>query len=249
MMAIDSVCGMTVDEKSTALRTEYQGSQYYFCSDNCRHKFLAAPQKYVHSVVQESAVNGKVYTCPMHPEVRSDRPGNCPKCGMALEPLQPSPAVASKTEYVCPMHPQIVRSEPGNCPICGMVLEPRTLSAQEEANPELVDMTRRFWVSSALAAPVFLMSTVADLAPAFMDRLVSHTDLQCIEFVMATPVVVWGGWPLFQRGWASLVNRSLNMFTLIALGVGVAWLYSVVALFAPALFPPVLRMADGTVPV
>jgi Cu+-exporting ATPase len=170
---------------------------------------------------------------------------------MALEPMMP-PAppgpVQAVTEYVCPMHPEIVRSEPGNCPICGMALEPRTASLEEAENPELVDMSRRFWFSTALALPTLLLAMGADLAPEFAGRFLSHAAIQWIQFVLATPVVLWGGWPLFQRGWASLVNRSLNMFTLIALGVGVAWGYSAVALFAPGLFPPALQM-HGVVPV
>jgi Cu+-exporting ATPase len=239
---------MTVDEHAAAGSAVHAGKTYYFCSPDCLHKFQAAPQDYVQPR-PAGRPPAAVYTCPMHPEVRSDGPGTCPKCGMALEPETPLAPVASKTEYVCPMHPQIVRSEPGNCPICGMALEPRTVSLEEEESPELIDMTRRFWVSTVLALPVFLMAMVADLAPDLAGRLVPHAALQWVEFILATPAVLWGGWPLFQRGWASLVNRSLNMFTLIALGVGVAWTYSVVALLVPGVFPPALRMADGTVPV
>ena len=191
-----------------------------------------------------------IYTCPMHPEIRRNAPGNCPICGMALEPLTPvAKPTPAAVEWVCPMHPQIVRDQPGNCPICGMALEPRGGAVEEAENPELVDMERRFKLSGALALPVFLLTMASDLAPTFTMRYVPHQVVQWIAFLLATPVVLWGGWPLFQRGWASLVNRSLNMFTLIALGVGVAWLYSVVALFAPGLFPPALRTMDGNVPV
>src|SRR5512143_3799792 len=246
-MASDPVCGMVVDQETAAGSAEYQGKHYYFCSTACLHTFQAAPQNYTRPPATPA-----VYTCPMHPEIRQNGPGACPKCGMALEPLLPSspPAPAkAATEYVCPMHPEIVRSEPGNCPICGMALEPRLARLEEAENPELADMSRRFWFSTALAVPVFLVAMAADLAPQSSARFVSHGSTQWIEFLLATPVVLWGGWPLFQRGWASLVNRSLNMFTLIALGVGVAWTYSIVALLAPGLFPPALRMADGTVPV
>src|SRR5512143_1969717 len=245
-MASDPVCGMVVDQETAAGSAEYQGKHYYFCSTACLHKFQAAPQNYAPPAAQSA-----VYTCPMHPEIRQNAPGTCPKCGMALEPVtppaSPAPSVAA-TEYVCPMHPEIVRSEPGNCPICGMALEPRLARLEEAENPELADMSRRFWFSTALAVPVFLVAMAADLAPQSSARFVSHGSTQWIEFLLATPVVLWGGWPLFQRGWASLVNRSLNMFTLIALGVGVAWGYSVVALLAPGLFPPSLRM-HGVVPV
>src|SRR5512139_3257345 len=248
-MAIDPVCGMTVDETAAAGSAEYQGERYYFCSTHCLHTFQAAPGDYVRPPAEQRAQSA-IYTCPMHPEIRQPGPGTCPKCGMALEPLLPPPAPAgSTTEYVCPMHPEIVRSEPGNCPICGMALEPRIASPAEEANPELADMSRRFWFSTALALPVFLIAMGADLAPGFTGRFLPHASIQWVEFLLASPAVLWGGWPLFQRGWASLVNRSLNMFTLIALGVGVAWAYSVVALLVPGIFPPALRMADGSVPV
>ncbi|MDO9219864.1 MAG: heavy metal-binding domain-containing protein, partial [Thiobacillus sp.] len=249
-MATDPVCGMTVDEQTAAGSAEYEGERYYFCSTHCLHKFEAAPRQYTR-LQEKSAVPSAVYTCPMHPEIRQDTPGICPKCGMALEPLVPPVPLApakAVTEYVCPMHPEIVRSAPGNCPICGMALEPRTASLEETENPELADMSRRFWFSTALALPVFLIAMVADLAPEFAGHILSHAAIQWLEFLLATPVVLWGGWPLFQRGWASLVNRSLNMFTLIALGVGVAWTYSIVALVAPGLFPPALRM-HGVVPV
>jgi len=249
-MATDPVCGMTVDEETAAGSAEYEQKRYYFCSTHCLHKFQTAPRNYT-SPAEKSAVPAVVYTCPMHPEIRQDAPGTCPKCGMALEPLMPqSPPtpVKTATEYVCPMHPEIVRNEPGSCPICGMALEPRTVSLEEAENPELVDMSRRFWFSTALALPLFLIAMAADLAPEFAGRFLSHAAIQWVQFLLATPVVLWGGWPLFQRGWASLVNRSLNMFTLIALGVGVAWSYSMVALIAPQLFPPALHM-HGVVPV
>ncbi|MFZ2302246.1 MAG: copper-translocating P-type ATPase [Gallionella sp.] len=186
-----------------------------------------------------------MYTCPMHPEIRQPAPGSCPKCGMALEPETPLPPGA--VEYTCPMHPEVVRSEPGSCPICGMALEPRNAVAED--NTELNDMTRRFWMSAALALPVFVMAMVTDLLPQTMPGFVSMTVLQWLEFALATPAVLWGGWPIFQRGWASVVNRSLNMFTLIALGVGVAWTYSVVAMLLPGIFPPAMRSMMGTVPV
>ncbi|MBY0576189.1 MAG: copper-translocating P-type ATPase [Gallionellaceae bacterium] len=188
--------------------------------------------------------SAKGYTCPMHPEIHQPMPGNCPKCGMTLEPE--FPVTTSTVEYTCPMHPEIVRSEPGNCPICGMALEPRNAPAED--NAELSGMTRRFWISTALAAPVFAMATAADMWPGFSTQWISFSKLQLLEFLLATPAVLWGGWPIFQRGWASLVNRHLNMFTLIALGVGVAWLFSVIGTFFPDLFPVTLRREDGTVP-
>lgn len=167
--------------------------------------------------------------------------------GLNLEQVPPVPAKSDATEYICPMHPEVVRNEPGSCPICGMALEPRNAPAED--NAELNDMSRRFWVSAALALPVFVMAMVSDLVPQAMPDFVSMTALQWLEFTLATPAVLWGGWPVFQRGWASVVNRSLNMFTLISLGVGVAWAYSVVAMLLPEIFPPAMRSMMGTVPV
>ena len=188
------------------------------------------------------------YTCPMHPEIRQDHPGSCPKCGMALEPVAPTQPV-SKTEYVCPMHPQIVRSEPGNCPICGMTLEPRVASATDEASPELADMTQRFWISVALTIPLIAIE-MSDMIPGRpLQRVMPAALRTWIELALATPAVLWSGWPLFVRGWASIVNRSLNMFTLIGMGVGVAYGYSLFAALFPNLFPDSFRAADGTVPV
>ncbi len=187
------------------------------------------------------------FSCPMHPEIKLAESGACPKCGMALEAITESPSI-TQTEYVCPMHPEIVRGEPGDCSICGMALEPRDVAVEEE-NPEFKDMTRRFGVSVVLALPVFMMAMVHDIAPNIMPDFVSIQLLQWIEFGLATPVVFWCGWPFFQRGWASIVNRSLNMFTLVALGVGVAWVYSVVAMFFPGFFPPAMRGETGTVAV
>jgi Cu+-exporting ATPase len=184
----------------------------------------------------------------MDPEVREDYPGACPKCGMALEPTLPL-APATRVEYTCPMHPLIVRPGPGSCPICGMALEPRTLIAEEAENPELVSMTRRFWTSVALTIPVLALG-MSDLIPGqALQHVLTMPAMGWIELALATPVVLWGGWPFFERGWVSLVNRSLNMFTLIALGTGTAFLYSLVAVLFPQLFPATLRGAKGEVPV
>jgi Cu+-exporting ATPase len=188
------------------------------------------------------------YTCPMDPEVHQDHPGACPKCGMALEASLPTIA-AKRVEYTCPMHPEIVRSEPGSCPICGMALEPRTVAANEEENPELVSMTRRFWVCVALTIPVIALG-MSDLIPGQpLQHILSMRAVGWSEFVLATPVVLWGGWPFFERGWASLVNRSLNMFTLVALGTGTAFLYSVIAVLFPQIFPATFHGMNGEAPV
>ena len=188
------------------------------------------------------------YTCPMDPEVQQDRPGACPKCGMALE-RSVALAPATKTEYTCPMHPEIVRDAPGSCPICGMALEPRTTVLAEEENPELISMTWRFWISVALTVPVLVLGMFEMIPGNPFERVFSMSMIGFTEFLLATPVVVWAGWPFFERGWASIVNRSLNMFTLIALGTGAAYLYSVAAVFFPQIFPAAFRGEHGEVPV
>ncbi|MGZ8184001.1 MAG: copper-transporting P-type ATPase [Methylobacter sp.] len=184
----------------------------------------------------------------MHPDVRQEQPGNCPKCGMTLEEVVDA-APGIRVEYVCPMHPEIIRNAPGSCPKCGMALEPRDVSGEEEENHELIDMSRRFWVSTALSIPVFIMAMAHDLMPSLIGGLLTLHQLQWLEFALATPVVLWGGQPFFQRGWASVVNRSLNMFTLIALGIGVAWIYSVLATFLPQIFPLLMRDENDAVAV
>ncbi len=264
----DPVCGMDVTPESEH-HIEYGGQDFYFCSEHCKTRFSADPAVYAgsgagshgysqhdagcgdHSCTTsvadlQPAMPGVKYTCPMHPEIVQDEPGVCPKCGMALEPMG-VPAM-TKVEYTCPMHPEIVQDHPGSCPKCGMALEPRTVTLEEDTS-ELDDMRRRFWVGVVLSLPVFLLAMVADLAPGWLPDGLSMRTVQWVEFVLATPVVLWGGWPFFVRGWQSVVTRNLNMFTLIALGVGVAWSYSVVALLFPQIFPPVMRHEGGTVPV
>ncbi len=188
------------------------------------------------------------YTCPMHPEVRQDGPGACPDCGMALEPATIT-LLSTRTEYICPMHPEVVRDEPGDCPICGMALEPKTVTAEEPPNPELIDMTRRFVVSTVLAVPLLAIA-MSDMLPSRpLHGVVPGAVLIWLQFALATPVVLWGGLPFFQRGWTSLVTRNLNMFTLIAIGTGVAYVFSTVAVVAPGLFPAAFRGAGGEVGV
>jgi Cu+-exporting ATPase len=262
--AKDPVCGMTIDPAKAAGSFDYQGQTYYFCSKSCLGKFQQNPAAYLkggestpssgHEAhgshghraaapkpAAATAVSAgratpdtREYTCPMDPEVRQIGPGACPKCGMALEPVDAAPL--TKVEWTCPMHPEVVQDGPGACPICGMALEPRTV-AVAESNAELDDMTRRFRWSLLLTAPILLVM-VSDMMPGQpLQRWVSGTAITWAQFLLATPVVLWGGWPFFVRGWASIVNRHLNMFTLIALGVGAAFGFSVVATFAPGLFP------------
>ncbi|GAC1418472.1 MAG: hypothetical protein NVS9B15_01340 [Acidobacteriaceae bacterium] len=225
---IDPVCGMTIVPATAAGSSIHVGKTYFFCSQGCLTKFERHSAKYLSpkpQVEQRHTGHGVEYICPMDPEVSKTGPGSCPKCGMALEPAVPT-APPQRTEYTCPMHPEIVRSEPGNCPICGMALEPREITVAEEANPELADMTRRFWISVALAVPSLALM-VSDLLPSMpLQHLLAAHTWTWIEFALATPVVLWCGWPFFVRGWQSVANRSLNMFTLIALGTGAAYLYS-----------------------
>jgi Cu+-exporting ATPase len=189
-----------------------------------------------------------MYTCPMHPEIRESEPGACPKCGMALE-RDSAAEFPTRTEWVCPMHPEIVRDAPGSCPICGMSLEPRTLSLESEENPELIDMTRRFWVSVALTIPLMVLAMRDHIPGVRIEIPAILSKLNWLEFFLATPVVLWGGWPLLVRGGQSIVNRSLNMFTLIGLGVSVSYVYSVIATFLPGLFPASFRGAGGQMSV
>jgi P-type Cu+ transporter len=197
----------------------------------------------------EKPLKRSEYTCPMDPEVRQPGPGDCPKCGMALEPVLAA-LPAAKTEYTCPMHPEVVRDGPDSCPICGMALEPRTVAAQEEKNPELVDMTRRFWIATALTIPILIVA-MADVIPGLgvILQFASPRAWQWFEFALATSVVLWGGWPFFVRGWRSLVTRNLNMFTLIGLGTGVAYTFSVIGVLFPSAFPAAFRGPDGEVAV
>ncbi|MGR8952600.1 MAG: copper-transporting P-type ATPase [Gammaproteobacteria bacterium] len=199
-----------------------------------------------HKTSSARARRNVLYTCPMHPEIRRNEPGNCPKCGMALE--ETGAASETRTEYVCPMHPEIIRDAPGSCPKCGMTLEPREVSAEEE-NPELIAMNLRFWVSAALSIPLFVLAMTHDLMPEVIAGFLTFRQVQWLQFILATPVVLWGGWPFFQRAWTSVINRRLNMFTLIALGIGVAWIYSVFAAFLPHIFPQLMRDAEGVVAV
>jgi Cu+-exporting ATPase len=187
-----------------------------------------------------------IYTCPMHPEVRESAPGACPDCGMGLEQEAPtSPGV----EYTCPMHPDIVRDGPGDCPKCGMALEPRAASIDESENPELIDMTRRFWVGLFLALPVFVLSMSEMIPGRPLHAVLSERVVAWMQFVLATPVVIWSGRPFFERAWASILRLSPNMFTLIGIGVGAAYAYSVVATVAPGVFPASFGDGAGGVAV
>ncbi len=268
----DPVCGMTVDPITAKHRLEHAEKSYYFCCQHCLQKFRRNPGSYLSpdpsyspktkivttgpaSVTKASEAGPAPlassplgnYVCPMCAEVRTIKPGACPRCGMALEPEMP--LSAERVEYSCPMHPEIVRPGPGNCPICGMALEPRTVTIDEEENPELRDMTRRFWISVMLTIPLLAIA-MADMLPGMpVQSTLPNGWLPWVELILATPVVLWGGWPFFQRGWRSVVNRATNMFTLIAMGTGVASSYSVVATVFPRIFPATVREMSGMPPV
>jgi Cu+-exporting ATPase len=243
MTVRDPVCKMSIEDKEAFATSIYKGTTYYFCSKNCKQKFDSDPEAYIGGKASEASETGVIYTCPMHPEIREKKPGSCPICGMALEPLTPS-VTPAETEWTCPMHPEIVRDSPGSCPICGMALEPRTITG-EEKNPELKDMTRRFWAGLILTIPLILIA-MRNYIPglSLIDRLLSHELLKWAEIILATPVVLWAGWPFFVRGWQSIITRKLNMFTLIALGVGVAYIYSIVAALLPGIFPASFRRGN-----
>jgi P-type Cu+ transporter len=241
---LDPVCGMTISPADAVGHVEHEGSTYSFCSENCLEQFRAHPDAFLADRPARAATPADMareYTCPMDPEVRQIGPGACPKCGMALEPVDVSPV--TKTEWTCPMHPEVVRDAPGSCPICGMALEPRTVTVAE-TNPELADMTRRFRASLLLTTPILAFMVAEFLPDQPLDRLVHGRARHWIEFALAAPVVLWGAWPFFVRGWASVVNRHLNMFTLIALGVGAAFAYSAIATLVPGIFPHSFRMQD-----
>ena len=219
-IVVDPVCGMRVDTRTAQHRYEFGGTPYYFCSAGCLDRFKADPERYLNPPNHDSAVQS-------------------PAMGTL-------PQAAEGTIWTCPMHPEIRRDGPGQCPICGMALEPLEPTLDEGPNPELIDMNRRFWVSAVLSLPLVVLTFGAELLGW---EPIPMRQSMWVQLALATPVVLWGGWPFFERFWASLQSRHLNMFTLIGLGVGVAYGYSVIAVLAPQIFPPSLRTMGGLVPV
>ena len=261
-MERDPVCGMNVDPQKAAAQAEHAGTTYYFCAPGCAKRFLQDPEKYVSNLQKPVApaglVNLQIQGQPTPASAGDPAPPNkthhahhgahshsrSANAGVAL--AQPSVSVASgSARYTCPMHPEIVQAGPGSCPICGMALEPLDVFAEVEADPEYDSMRLRFWVSAALSAPLLLLAMFGESLGLHLAPAVLHW----IELALSTPVVLWGAWPFFQRFWSSLQNRSPNMFTLIGLGTGAAYLDSVVATVWPRIFPASFRDMHGGVPV
>lgn len=254
-MAIDPVCNMVVDE-STDLTAERDGETFYFCSEHCRRKFLDSPQDEVdgetgqhhtgggccgHQQDRKSGSSGKAaYDCPMCEGVASDQPGDCPRCGMALERVDRGESERDKV-YTCPMHPEITRDEPGACPKCGMDLEPKFVAAEQEGPSELQRMTFRFWIAAGLTVPVFLLAMLP-MVGVPVDVWLGARVHTWSQLLLSTPVVWWAGWPFFARGWRSIATWNLNMFTLIAIGTGAAYLFSLFAVLFPQWLPAELKM-------
>src|SRR5262245_42369941 len=290
-MAIDPICGMTVDPASAAGRVDYKGVTYYFCAVSCLEKFKADPEQALQTVSSNLITLGKKNITPMMMPASLAGEGVQldPVCGMTVQPekaagshvhegktyyfcspgclfkfrddpshyltapegivSKPMPVPAGATvEYICPMDPEILETKPGACPICGMALEPRIVSLDEGPNPELRDMSRRFWISLGPALLVMILA-MADMIPGRPLQMVSASTRNWIQWLLATPVVLWAGWPFFERAWRSIVNQAPNMFTLIGMGTGAAYLYSTVATMAPHALPPSFRAHDGSVAV
>ncbi len=293
-MAIDPICGMTVDPATAAGKTDYKGVTYYFCAASCLEKFRSDPESALQAKAREDSgliSLGKKKSLPMMPASSpADGGHRDPVCGMAVQPeraagsfvyegktyyfcsegclakfredpahyaitpeRRPEKHVAvpagARVEYVCPMDPEVLETKPGACPICGMALEPKVVTLEERPNPELEDMTRRFWISLGPALLVMTLA-MADMIPGRPFQAVVADSLKHWgQLLLATPVVLWGGWPFFERAWISIVHRAPNMFTLIGMGTAAAYLYSAVATIAPGILPTSFRTHDGSVAV
>ena len=238
----DLVCGMSVDPAKAACKVEHNGKTYYFCSKRCAERFAHDPEKFLGAPGIAAMEHG-----PAHPQApaHAHRQSEMRQSPAAAAPSSVPPSKAQGVRYTCPMHPEIVQIGPGVCPKCGMALEPMDVFEEVEADPEYDSMRRRFWMSAALSLPVLVLSMFGEA----LGLRLAHSVRNLIEFALATPVVLWGGWPFFQRFWASLVNRSPNMFTLIGLGTGAAYVESVVATFFPQAVPLLVPDMPGSVPV
>ena len=285
-METDPICGMKVDP-AKALKAERDGKTHYFCSEHCREKFMAGPNRTTpesgagghdccsgrggkrshqsherdphyhshhlhhhnhHQDAHASAPSGAKYYCPMCPGVESDKPGDCPKCGMPLEKAVAPAAELTKTIYTCPMHPEVEQDHPGDCPKCGMPLEPKQVTAEDEPDEELKNMSRRFWIGLALTLPLLVLAMGHVVPGLHLEHRIPATTNNWLHFALSTPVVLWAGWPFFVRGWRSIRTWNLNMFTLIAIGVAAAYVFSAVAVIVPNALPAAMRQ-HGSVPV
>jgi P-type Cu+ transporter len=254
-MERDPVCGMTVDPERAAAKVEHGGKTYYFCASGCAKRFRQGPEKYLTSAKIPARQSGleNLHSAPpssaavaaKHAEQIEPAATVAADIGAVKKEKLPGEAAGGSRRYTCPMHPEIVRDRPGSCPICGMALEPMDVFAEVEADPEYGTMRLRVWVSAVLSVPLLLLAMFGESFGLHIAPAVLHW----IEFALATPVVLWGGWPFFQRFWDSLVNRSPNMFTLIGLGTGAAYLDSLIATLFPQIFPVSLRDMHGAVPV
>jgi P-type Cu+ transporter len=288
-MAIDPICGMTVDPATAAGQFEYEGVTYYFCAPSCLETFKRDPEQALRSKAPGLITLGNTSSIPMMPNPAAQRHVD-PVCGMTVRPetaagsqvhggktyyfcstgclakfrqdpsaflIPPAQRVTkptvvppgSRVEYICPMDPEVVATEPGACPICGMALEPKIVTLEERPNPELIDMTRRFWISLGPAVLVMILAMAEMIPGVTLERVVDGSMNNWIQLVLATPAVLWGGWPFFERAWNSIVHRAPNMFTLIGLGTGAAYLYSVLATIVPGILPASFHGPDGSVPV
>ena len=254
MQVIDPVCKMTIEDADAAATSTYKGATYYFCAKQCKNKFDENPEAYLKGKPKTAPL--KIMVNPLGPSLQKKGEGGLsekdPEKYLShqdqFEPVATA-LTATKTEWTCPMDTEVISDKPGSCPKCGMALEPRTISLQEEENPELIDMTRRFKVSIMLTVPIVFIA-MHHMIPVFsLEHFIRPLLLRGIELVLATPVVLWGGMPFFIRGWQSVINRSPNMFTLIGLGVTVAYLYSVIAALFPGIFPGSFKGPDGNVGV
>ena len=292
MMAIDPICGMTVDPATAAGHYDHRGQRYYFCGLSCLERFKADPERALQPQLVSSPKPTTRRPLPMMQPAPSVMGAAAidPVCGMTVQPAtaagsyeyqgktyyfcatscltkfraepiryltppeQRMPRIMPATsggvvEYVCPMDPEVLETQPGACRICGMALEPKVVSLEDERNPELEDMTRRFWICLGPSLLVMLLA-MAEMIPGLsLPQALTGSMKNWVQWLLATPVVLWGGWPFFQRGWTSVVNRAPNMFTLIAMGTGAAYGYSTVATVAPTLFPRSFRMHDGSIAV
>ncbi|HJP30054.1 MAG TPA: heavy metal translocating P-type ATPase [Candidatus Latescibacteria bacterium] len=261
----DPVCGMTVEIEADTPHHEHEGTTYYFCCDGCRATFAADPSGCLAPAASDGGHTDPVCGMTVTTEESAGTHEHAGQtyyfCGTGcLDRFSDDPEgwltgtaaekdVPEGTEYTCPMHPDVLQIGPGSCPDCGMALEPRTISLEDEEDPELIDMVRRFGISAVLALPVLVLAMGDHLPGNPVNDWLSHAANTWLQLALATPVVLWGGWPFFVRGWQSILNRSPNMFTLIGIGVGAAFGYSVFATVAPGLFPPSFHGSDGKVAV